>query len=101
MSSLGPLYRPFEKLIKITLGGREVAVPEGNMLLRALQYLAPDNIAMGRFCWNEECQYCRVHYDLGPGTQNRLALSCKLRVLEAMDHVTRPRDPLLPARVAR
>jgi NADH dehydrogenase/NADH:ubiquinone oxidoreductase subunit G len=84
MTSPGPLFRPFEKLVKITLGGREVAVPEGNMLLRALQYLASDNIAMGRFCWNEECQYCRVHYDLGPGTQNRVALSCKLMVQEGM-----------------
>ena len=80
----GPLFRPYEKLVKITLGGREVEVPEGNMLLRGLQYLASENIGMGRFCWNEECQYCRVHYDLGPGTQNRVALSCKLMVQEGM-----------------
>ena len=84
MSSPGPLFRPFDRLVKITLGGREVAVPEDNMLLRALQYLAPENVALGRFCWNEECQYCRVHYDLGPGTQNRAALSCKLMVQEGM-----------------
>lgn len=78
------MFRPYEKLIRITLGGRDVSVPESNMLLRALQYLAPENIALGRFCWNEECQDCRVHYDMGPGTQSRAALSCKLMVQEGM-----------------
>ncbi len=84
MSNPGPLFRPFDKLVKITVGGKEFQVPEGNMLLRALQYLAPKDIAYGRFCWNVECQYCRVRFDLGPGTQNRQAISCKLMVQEGM-----------------
>lgn len=54
------------------------------MLLRALQYLSPENVAMGRFCWNEDCQYCRVTYDLGEGTKQRAALSCKLMVEPGM-----------------
>ena len=84
MSNPGPLFRPFEKLVKISIAGREFEVPEGNMLLRALQYLSPENVAYGRFCWNEECQYCRVHFDLGPETPDRVALSCKLMVQEGM-----------------
>ena len=40
--------------------------------------------AGGRFCWNEDCQYCRVTFDLGEGTQSRAALSCKLIVQEGM-----------------
>jgi predicted molibdopterin-dependent oxidoreductase YjgC len=84
MSTPGPLFRPFEKLVKITVVGQELQVPEGNMLLRAFQYLAPEDIAYGRFCWNEECQYCRVSFDLGPGTPLRVALSCKLMVAEGM-----------------
>lgn len=84
MSNPGPLFRPFDKLVKITVGDKEFQVPEGNMLLRALQYLAPEDISYGRFCWNEECQYCRVSFDLGPDTQNRLAISCKLMVQEGM-----------------
>ena len=84
MSSPGPLYKPFDNLVTISLKGKEVQVPEGNMLLRALQYLAPENVAMGRFCWNEECQYCRVKYDLGEGTQVHEALSCKLMVKPGM-----------------
>ena len=84
MSSPGGLFRPYDKLVKIRLLDREVEVPENNMVLRALQFLAIEGVAYGRFCWNEECQYCRVNYDLGPGTQNRTALSCKLMVQEGM-----------------
>lgn len=84
MSSPGPLFRPFDRLVKITLGDKEVSVPAGNMLLRGMQYLSPEDIAYGRFCWNEECQYCRVTFDLGPGSQSRVALSCKLMVEEGM-----------------
>ncbi|HLY99545.1 MAG TPA: 2Fe-2S iron-sulfur cluster-binding protein [Candidatus Angelobacter sp.] len=84
MSNPGLLFRPYDKLVKITIGGREFEVPEGNMLLRALQYLSPEEVAHGKFCWNEECQYCRVSFDLGEGTQSRVALSCKLMVQEGM-----------------
>ena len=84
MSSPGSLFRPFDKLVKITIMGREFEVPENNMMLRAMQYLAPEGISYGRFCWNEDCQYCRVVYDLGKGTASRAAISCKLMVKEGM-----------------
>ncbi len=54
------------------------------MVLRALQYLAPEAIAYGRFCWNEECQYCRITYDTGEGTSKHTALACKMMVKEGM-----------------
>ena len=84
MSHPGPLFRPFDKLVKIELLGRAVEVPDNNMLLRDFQYLAAEDVAMGRFCWNEECQYCRVTFDMGEGTQPRVALSCKLMVKDGM-----------------
>src|SRR5438045_5483617 len=84
MSTPGPLFRPYEKLVKITIRGRDVEVPEGNMLLRGMQYLAPEDVSYGRFCWNEECQYCRVTFDMGEGTNSNVALSCKLMVKEGM-----------------
>ena len=80
----GPLYKPFEKLVKISIVGKEFDVPEGNIMLRAFQFLAPENIPYGRFCWNEECQYCRITYDTGEGTKAHVALSCKLVVQEGM-----------------
>ena len=84
MSHAGPIFRPFEKLVKITVKGREYEVPDSNTLLRAFQYLAPDTVPYGRFCWNEECQYCRVSYDMGEGTAARVGLSCKIMVQPGM-----------------
>jgi predicted molibdopterin-dependent oxidoreductase YjgC len=84
MSNAGPLFRPYDKLVKITLGEKQFEVPDGNMLLRALQFLSPEDVSYGKFCWNEECQYCRVNYDLGPDTPNRTAISCKLMVQDGM-----------------
>ena len=49
----GPLFRPYQRLIKITVLGKELEIPENNMLLRGFQFLAPENVAYGRFCWNE------------------------------------------------
>jgi NADH dehydrogenase/NADH:ubiquinone oxidoreductase subunit G len=80
----GALYKPYEKLIKITVLGMECEVPEGNILLRAFQYLAPETVPYGRFCWNEECQYCRIKFDQGEGTDTRQALACKLVAKEGM-----------------
>jgi hypothetical protein len=84
MTSTSILFRPYSRLIKITLLNQQVEVPENNALLRCLQYLAPDAISYGRFCWNEDCQYCRVTYDLGDGTKERAALSCKVMAEEGM-----------------
>src|ERR1700685_3213383 len=84
MTAPSTLYRPFSRLIRITLSGGGVEVPEKNSLLRCLQYLAPDDVSYGRFCWNEDCQYCRVTFDSGEGTPERAALACKLMVQEGM-----------------
>ena len=84
MTAPATLFKPFSRLVRITLLDREFQVPENNMLLRCLQYLAPEPIAYGRFCWNEDCQYCRVTFDMGEGTPARVALSCKLPVEDGM-----------------
>jgi predicted molibdopterin-dependent oxidoreductase YjgC len=84
MSSPGPLLHPYEKLVKITIMDKDFMVPENNTLLRGFQFLAPDGISYGRFCWNEDCQYCRVTYDNGEGTPIRKAISCKLMVEDGM-----------------
>jgi predicted molibdopterin-dependent oxidoreductase YjgC len=84
MTAPTTLFRPYDKLVKISLLEREVEVPENNTLLRCLQFLAPESVSYGRFCWNEDCQYCRVSYDLGEGTPVRAALACKVLVAEGM-----------------
>ena len=84
MTTPSTLFRPYFRLLKIKLLHQQVEVPENNVVLRCLQYLAPEAISYGRFCWNEDCQYCRVTYDLGVGTKERAALSSKLMVQEGM-----------------
>src|SRR2546425_8724719 len=39
-------------------------VPEKNSVLRCFQFISPDTIPYGRFCWNQECQYCRIDCQL-------------------------------------
>ncbi len=96
MTTPSTFLRPFSRLITITLLGKQVEVPENNVLLRCLQYLAPEVISYGRFCWNEDCQYCRVVYDLGEGTKERAAISCKPMVDQGM-HVKQVKPLLGPA----
>lgn len=79
-------FRPYERLVRIKVLGKTFEVPEKNMLLRCFQYMSPDTIPYGRFCWNQECQTCRVAYRL-QGTQEepRQVLSCKVIVHEGME----------------
>ena len=80
-----PLYRPFEKLISITVRGKQFQIPENQILLRAFQYLCPETIPFGRYCWNEDCQYCRVVIRKPGSEKISQALSCKLMVEEGLE----------------
>jgi hypothetical protein len=84
MAAPSTLFRPFSRLVKIAILGRAFEVPENNVVLRCFQYLQPEAVAYGRFCWNEDCQYCRISFDLGAGTTKRTGLSCKLAVDDGM-----------------
>lgn len=84
MTAPTTLFRPFSRLAKISILGSEFEVPDNNPLLRCFQYLAPETVSCGRFCWNEDCQYCRVKFDLGPATSGRAALACKQMVQDGM-----------------
>lgn len=59
---MAELYEPFEKLIPIEVLGKKLEVPENNILLRQLQYVAPD-VGTGGYCWNAECRYCEIKYE--------------------------------------
>ena len=84
-----PLFREYERLIEITVQGKKFQVPEKNTLLRAFQYISPDTIPYGRFCWNQECQLCRVGYRMNgePDVTPRSVLACKVLVAEGMEIV--------------
>ena len=80
-----PLFRPYEKLISITIRGKNFSVPENQILLRAFQYLCPETISYGRYCWNEDCQYCRVSVKRPGGEKIGQALSCKLMAEDGLE----------------
>jgi len=79
------VFRPYEKLVEITILGKTFLVPERNSLLRAFQFISPETVPYGRFCWNQECQYCKVSCQLADDDQSRPILSCKFLVSEGMN----------------
>jgi hypothetical protein len=82
---MGDVFRPYEKLVEITILGKTFLVPEKNSLLRAFQFISPETIPYGRFCWNQECQYCKVNCQLSDDDRARPILSCKFIVSEGMN----------------
>jgi hypothetical protein len=81
---MSEVFRPFERLVEITVLGKTLLVPEKNTLLRAFQYISPDTIPYGRFCWNQECQYFKVTCKLPDDDEARPMLSCKFIVVPGM-----------------
>jgi hypothetical protein len=84
VSVMSDIFRPYERLVEITILGKTFLVPEKNSLLRAFQFISPETIPYGRFCWNQECQYCKVSCQLADDDQPRPILSCKFIVSEGM-----------------
>ena len=82
---MSEVFRPFERLVEINILGRTFLVPEKNSVLRCFQFISPDTIPYGRFCWNQDCQYCRVNCQLQDDDQARPILSCKFMVSEGMN----------------
>ncbi len=79
-----PLFREYSRLVEISIQGKKFQVPEKNTLLRAFQYISPDTIPYGRFCWNQECQLCRAAYRMPHQPEARSVLSCKVLVADGM-----------------
>jgi NADH dehydrogenase/NADH:ubiquinone oxidoreductase subunit G len=79
------LFRPYDRLVRIQVMGKSCEVPERNMLLRCFQYLSPETIPYGRFCWNQECQLCRVGFRTPEEGESRQALACKILVRDGME----------------
>jgi hypothetical protein len=79
------VFRPYERLVEIKIMGKPFQVPEKNTILRCFQYISPETIPYGRFCWNQDCQYCRVVGKLSDEDQPHDLLSCKFLVSAGME----------------
>ncbi|MBI4164546.1 MAG: hypothetical protein HY508_02300 [Acidobacteria bacterium] len=82
-----PLYRDYERLVEITIMGKAFKVPEKNTVLRVFQYVSPETIPYGRFCWNQECQLCKIGCRTPgqPDARPRQVLACKLIVADGLE----------------
>ena len=79
---MGDLFEPYERLIPIYVINKRFEVPENNSILRCFQYLNTATISYGKFCWNGECENCKIHH-LDPKTGKEVAvLACQTRVGE-------------------
>src|SRR5207247_11314473 len=72
------LFEPYERLIRLVVAGKELQVPENNLLLRQISYVAPD-ISSGRYCWHGECRYCEVSYRPETRGTEQSALACRVK----------------------
>ena len=84
-SQMAEPFRPYEHLVKIKVLGKTVEVPEKNSVLRCFQFLSPETIPYGRFCWNQDCQYCRIRAKLPDDDESREMLSCKFIAMAGME----------------
>ncbi len=80
---MSDLFEPWQKLIPIVVLGKVLEVPENNVLLRQLQYVAPD-IGWGRYCWNAECRYCEIEYTRDGSPAPTTALACRIKGIAGM-----------------
>ncbi len=81
---MSDIYRHYERLVEITVQGKKFQVPEKNSVLRCFQFISPETIPYGRFCWNQECQYCRITCQLPDEEKPHEMLSCKFLVVPGM-----------------
>jgi hypothetical protein len=80
---MSDFYEPYARLIRIVILGRAFDVPENNLLLRQMQFVAPD-VGYGRYCWNGECRNCEVQYQARIGAAEHAALACRIKGQESM-----------------
>lgn len=80
---MSDLFEPYTKLIPLTILGRTFEVPENNLLLRQMSFVAED-ISWGRYCWNGECRYCEVTYRRESDGAELTALACRTRGVAGM-----------------
>ena len=77
------LFEPYDRLITIVVRGKVLQVPDNNLLLRQLSFVAPD-IATGKYCWNGECRYCEIEYRARRARRSFPRSSCRVKGFEGM-----------------
>lgn len=79
------IFEPFDSLVRVSVCGREVEVPENNSLLRGFQFLDMEAVSDGDFCWNGECLNCQVW--LRSGEKEKAVMACRTDARDGMEIV--------------
>lgn len=82
------LFEPFERLLPVRILGLEARIPERNNWLRGLQFLDPEEVALGDFCWNGDCRHCEAL--LRRNGEERWVLCCQTEAAEGDELVEVP-----------
>jgi len=75
MTDWANILEPYEKLLQVRILGKSFRVPEHNLFLRCFQFLEPERVPHGDFCWNAECRNCAC--TLSRGGVARPVLACQ------------------------
>ena len=79
----GDLFLDTQRLLRVSVLGREMQMPEHDSILRGLQYAAPEMTAFSRFCWNGDCRKCTV--TVRAGGAESTAQACQLDVCDGLN----------------
>ena len=78
-----PDYTPTHgPMVTVKILGRTLSLPENETMLRGLAARCPDDIASGKFCWNGECENCKIHYFDTEQNKEIPVLACQTLVKE-------------------
>jgi hypothetical protein len=91
------LYAPFRRLLPVEIDGQVYQLPENNPLLRGIQFLDPDCLTYGNFCWNADCRTCVVHIQAGAPDGPGHYLACQVEPVAGMRLAAPPQGVRLPA----
>ena len=89
------LFAPFSRLVRVTIGRVVYRLPERNSLLRGLQFLDPNCLDYGSFCWNGDCHTCIVRIVAADGSEETV-LACSTDARDGMHLAGPPAGVHLP-----
>ena len=94
MGAYDDLFGPCEKLIPLKIPGATYDVPEGNVLLRCLQYIDLEHRVLTidyiHYCWSNQCGNCEISLSVAGGQPERTR-ACQFKVREGLEITTLPR----------
>jgi hypothetical protein len=76
---------PPQTLVRIEIEGTPFEVPDGDVVLSAIQYIVRELVpVLGRFCWSDECGNCEMTLARRGERGEERIRGCQTRVEDGM-----------------